>query len=271
MAHFVIESESNDVTVKAWDEDSIEIRPATVREALTAEYGDPELDDNYAGGYRTGTKVPRWRAIDHIVDIVNTYRTGDKDVMLVNGAVANDTHGYDDYVSVANYRVLADTDNWGGTEAWIDSTYINADYAGLYLDEPAPADLIDVIEGLMNYPVIDEDEACQVEQELIQEHWESYGKYDAIGIVADTLGFVRDGLTDAAAEIIERLTFGGIVDGKYGDCYPEWQDASSVDFHSEDIAAWIKERYNTVVDVHRWGSHYEQFDLTHDNLIESEI
>lgn len=195
----------------------------TVRDALVEHYGD-----DFA------------KAIDHIAEIVDTYRTDYEPTLVFSTryVAANDVHGYVDYVSVANYRVLS--------EDWCDydiqtRTYSNVDTIGIRLDAEAPADLVDVINALSDYPALSDDAVSQAEQDMVVEHWESYGRSDLHHSVAAAIG--ADTLTDYAANILEQLVFSGVLEYGCGG-YPSVIDVSAVDFGTDEITKWVKSRLN---------------------------
>ncbi len=235
--------------------DDLTTEGKTVRETLTAAYGDD------------------WaRRVSHIVDVVNTYRTGDNDWLVFNHARANDVHGYDEPVSVSNFRVL--TDNWSGNpayEAAYRGPWSNVDAIALALDEVAPCDVVDVIEALDGYPVLDDQVYSDVEQEMIQEHWESYGRDDTLSAVADALGVAgRDCLTDYARDVVDNLTFGGYLANDNGG-YPTVIDVSAVDFNARDIAQWVKANVPSlhgVTTLRRWsGDDGYDVDTAYDSWV----
>lgn len=222
----------------------------TVRETLVAAYGD-----DWTG------------SISHIADVVNTYRTDHTDWLVFRLAQANDVHGYDDTMSVSNYRVLSD--QWSGNaafEAAYRGPWSNVDAIALSLDDVAPCDVVDVLDALNGYPVLDDDVFSTVEQEMITEHWNSYGRIDALSAVADALGVDgRDCLTEYAAEVVDALTFGGYI----GDEYPTVIDVSAVEFHTADVAAWVKDNVPSlhgVITLRRWS---EDDGLAVDTAIDS--
>lgn len=221
----------------------------TVAEVLAAEYGA-----DYAS------------AISHVAEVVNTYRTEHRDVLVFNLARSEDLYGYADAVEVSNYRTLIA--DWGTSDALITGTWSNVDTIGLYLDTEAPEGLVDVIDALANYPVLDESLMSEVEQEIIAEHWDSYGAHDTAMAVADALGL--DGaadLTDAARDIIATVTFGGFLGYGYSDGYPSLIDNSAVDFGTDAVVEWFRDNRGSVVTVDRYG-YSDTFDLTDANIIE---
>lgn len=205
---------------------------STVREIMAAEYGQDWTKENY----RTG--------ISHVVTFFEgAYRTEYKDLLVINGARANERHGYDDRISVSNYRVLED--NWKDSPSFYSrGPWSNVDAIALELDEEAPEDLTETIHSLEGYPVLDDDEYYRVEEEMIQEHWEGYGADDTASAVAEALGLdSRADLTDYALEVIKSLVFDGITSGEYSDpFYPFFIDDSAVDFNTEEVARWISVR-----------------------------
>jgi len=210
----------------------------TVREVLTAAYGDAWDKPNGAS------------CIDSVATVEDTYRT-DGPVLVFRLAMKNECHGYDDTVSVANYNVLAD--DWANVEGLFTGTWFNVDSIGLRLDEVAPCNLIDVIESLENYPLLSDDEHSQVEQNMITEHWELYGRMDTLSAVADALELdSRSDLTDYASEVVDTLTFGGYL--PLSDCggeYPTVIDCSAVEFGSKAVAAYIAGNYGQTVTLSR--------------------
>ena len=216
---------------------------ATVREVLTAEYGE-----DFA------------RSISHIAEVHNTYRTDGEDTLVFNLARSGDVHGYDNALEVSNYRDLIS--RWEDFDIKT-RTWINVDTIGLRLDSPAPADLTEVIDALENYPVLDESLMSEVECEIIDEHWQSYGRHDILGAVADALGVDRSDLTDYAEDLVSRLVWSGVIDYGDGGGYPTMIDDSAVDFGDKEISAWIAENIGNRVELSRYpGDKPETFDLT---------
>lgn len=253
MGHYVITEGDVTHTVKGWDQgEAIEaffdkigrqwnstdellvddIRPATVREAMSSEYGDDWAKHGPS----------------HCFDLENNYHTDHRDVLIIRGTGNNDVHGYDDAVSVSNYRVLYDS--WKDLEGLSRGPYSNIDMITLELDSQAPSDLTEVLDGLADYPVVDEQEWSSVEQEMIQEHWESYGKNDVMDAVAEAIAgpnYNRTDLTDYAETLIERLVWEGILDYGCGGGYPSMIDESACDFGEKEVAAWFKARLGLTV------------------------
>ncbi len=224
-----------------------------MRQALAAEFGS---DDGKHG----------WRKmIDHVAEVVNTYRTGNTDRLVFSTGLVGDRdrHGYDDAVSVSNFRLLSE--DWKDYDIHTD-TWSNIDSIGLGLDDPAPDDLVDVVSALMDYPVLDDSLHSEVEMQMIDEHWESYGRYDAQVALSKALGV--DDLTDHALSVLDELTFSG---GNYGiiDNYPTFIDVSAVDFYTGDVVAWIAENVGNVVTVSRWNDDAYVIDLTLGALVAS--
>ena len=227
--------------------------PATVRETLVDAYG-----------------VECLKASSYVYEIVNSYRTGGEDVLVLSHAVANDIHGYDDAVSVSNYETLRDS--WGQLEAWTNSTYSNADYAGLRLDATAPEDLIDVLDALESYPVLDEQRWSEVEQRMIVEHYESYGRSDVLDTVAKAIGYDSGDLTDTAGDMVDRLVFDGLLDYGYGSGYPQFIDSSGVEFGAVEVAEYVKANVgNANVRIQRYAyePEYVEFDMRLETLVEA--
>jgi hypothetical protein len=223
---------------------ALEADTRTVREVLVEAYG--EKFDNGSNSY--------------LFDVVDTSRVPRASI-VISGAMANDLHGYDDAVSVSNYRTLEDA--WGHLEGFHRGAYMNCDSIALELDSEAPDDLVDILEALADYPILDESLWSAVENEMIEEHWESYGRRDSLEALATALE-VEDylELSDNAREAVELLTFSG---GDFGLDYPQFIDSSAVEFHTEDVIEFILE--NAGETVKSKFSPSVEVDLT--NLVES--
>lgn len=230
---------------------------ATVRETLVNEYGD------------------NWeRKLSHVVDVEEDRRWAGgefpkvTEYVVFNHTMAESAFDYVDPVGVANYRVLSD--RWQDIEGLTDGPYSGSTHIALDLDSEAPEDLIEVIESLEGHPVLDDDEYYRAEQEMIDEHWESYGKLDTLEAIAKAIGQdSRLDLSDAAASIAWSLTFLGVLDYGDGGGYPTVIDASACDFGTEDVARFVAENYGTVVRVkanHGYGMVIE-LDLRESNLL----
>lgn len=172
----------------------------------------------------------------------------ESDVIVLNCTMGRDVHGYEETVGVSNYRVLRD--NWADVDGLTDGPYSGSSHISLDLDMPAPGDLVDVLERLESYPVLDDDAYNEVEQELIREHWESYGADDSADMVAECLGvdsddLTRADLTDYAIGTIETLTFSGYLEsydgGPYWQGYPSFIDSSAVEFGATALAGWVRD------------------------------
>ncbi len=222
-----------------------------MRQALSGEFGS----DTGKHGWRN--------MIDHVASVVNTYRTGNVDRLVFSTGLVGqrDVHGYDDPVSVSNFRRLSE--DWQDYDIHTD-TWSNIDSIGLGLDDPAPDDLVEVISALMDYPVLDESLWSEVETEMIDEHWQSYGRHDAGIALAKALNV--DDVTEHALAILDEITFSG---GNYGiiDNYPSFIDVSAVDFHTDDVVAWIVDNVGTVAEYGyppfgNWEGDKRTVDLT---------
>lgn len=224
---------------------------ATVREILVAAYGD-----NWERSLSHLVTVTERSEMTYTTDAsgFRGYRHDYYPVIVIANTVGRDVHGYEEPIGVANYRVLQD--NWSDYEGLSDGPYSGISCIALDLDKPAPSDLIETLEALESYPLLSDDEHCVVEQEFITEHWDSYGRNDTLDAVARAIGVDnRTDLTDYASELVERLTFAGVLDYGCGGGYPTFIDVSMVDFGTERVAAWVRARLGLVVPV-REGSGY---------------
>ena len=218
---------------------------ATVRETLVEAYG------------------PDWHTrMSHVLDVTDAHRyTGNPypatyeyvPVVVLNHTMGSDVYGYAEPVTIANYRVLRD--EWSDVEGLSDGPYSGSSHIALDLDAVAPVDLIDVLDALENYPLLDEQVWSDVEQETIRDHWESYGIYDVSTSVAHVLDVERCDLTDHALETLETLVWSGVLDYGYGSGYPSMVDVSSCDFGTDEVAGWVREYVGSVesVTVDRYG------------------
>ena len=163
-----------------------------------------------------------------------------RDVLVFSHACINDQQG-DDPLSVGNYRALE--------AMWPDlqtaDPYVNAKYFAIDMDEAAPAELVEVINGLESYPCIDDEAMSRAEMDLAEEHWQDYGRRDTFAALAELSGADADELeaNSTIAELVEAFTFSGghqtDASGEYFDCYPEYIDVSAFEFHAGDVAAAV--------------------------------
>lgn len=233
---------------------------ATVRETLTSEYGE------------------NWeRQLSHVVyvaqDLRSTHRpfphrTEYVPVIVFNRTRVRDAYDYVDPADVANYRVLSEW--WEDVEGLTAGPYSCSTHIALDLDSEAPENLVEVIEALEDYPVLDDDEFSRAEQEMIEDHWEYYGKMDTLDAIARAIGQdSRLDLSDAAADIAWTLTSSGVLDYGDNDGYPTVIDVSACDFGTEAVARFVSEHYGTVVMVKTdsgYGPEIE-LDLRETNLL----
>ncbi|AWY04977.1 hypothetical protein PBI_GOLLUM_66 [Rhodococcus phage Gollum] len=251
LGHYEAKDSSGTTVVELFfaepDEFLEELRKATrtVREVMDEEYGD------------------NWEKMDHLVSIANNYHTGYEDVMTINHAVKNEIHGYDCYYIVANYETLEEA--WGELDSFAPSPWSNNDTIALHLDEGmAPHDLVETLNALESYPVLDESLASEIESRFIEEHWVSYGQGDTLSKVREVLEIEE--LSDAAEDIVTQLVWSGIVDNNCGGGYPYMIDDSAVEFNAEEIAEWMKARLGTVVTIGSPWRNALTFDLRLSNL-----
>lgn len=223
---------------------------STVREALVEAYGED------------------WeRLMSHVIDVADSRYPDYRPLIVLNLTQANNTFGYDDPVTVSNYRVLQE--RWSGLEGLSRGPWSNCDAVALDLDSEAPKDLTEVLDSLADYPLLDEQEWSTVEQEMIEEHWESYGLSDTVREVEKAID--ADTLTDAAEEIIKRLVWEGILDYGAGGGYPTMIDVSACDFGEEAVAQFFADHLGEVVTVKSRNGYGEDItlDLTRENIIEA--
>ena len=226
----------------------------TVREVLAEHYGDWFSDDG------------RRNSLSHVIGVhVKKYDGEAESCITFNHAIGRAYYGYDDPGNVANYRVLSDW--WESEPALTRSPYNDGEYIALALDKPAPDNLLDVIESLGNYPVLDDDEYFTVEEGMILEHWEDYGESDTIDAVAKAIGVDPLDISDQGKQTLKALVFSGVVEYGYGGGYPYLIDVSAVEFGNDAIAEYVGEHYGTVVMI---KDPYRElaFDLTAEGLLD---
>lgn len=219
------------------------IRPATVREALAHEYGKDWATPDY-----------RRNSLSHLVDVYwneEGYTSLNPSQIVINHTMSRDVHGYAEAIGIGNYRVLRD--QWSEYEALTDGPYSGSTHIGLELDKEAPADLIEVLESLDKYPVLDDQAHSEAESEIIEEHWKDYGAWDLHNAVAKAIG--ADELTQDAKDLIWTLVWEGVLSYGCGGGYPAMIDSSMCDFGTEEITAWIKARLGLVVPIHTHNGH----------------
>ena len=204
---------------------------STILEILTSEYGD------------------NWeRSMSHVIGHYAGYHG---DVITFNLACEYDPWGYEDAVSVSNYRTLFGS--WGELECWHASPYPQR-YVALDLGSEAPDDLTDVIDRLADYPILDESLWSEVEQEIIGEHYESYGRHDIIAEIGTRLGI------DAAKLNLEAAVDTLVWSDCFGE-YPNMIDATACDFNRDAVVDFIAEHAGTVATIEHYGDSV-QVDLT---------
>jgi hypothetical protein len=165
-----------------------------------------------------------------------------RDVLVFSHACINDQQG-DDPLSVGNYRALESL--WSDLQTA--DPYVNAKYFAIDMDDTAPAELVEVINGLEDYPCIDDEAMSRAEMELGEEHWTDYGRRDTFAALAELSGADVDDLADdtVIAGLVEDFTFSGghqlDASGQYVDIYPEYVDPSFFEFHAGDVAAAVVE------------------------------
>jgi len=217
--------------------DHINNAPApTVLETLTSEYGD------------------YWeKSISHVVDRYTGYYG---DLITISLACEYDPHGYENPVCVSNYRTLLDS--WGELECWHASPYPKR-LVTLELAAQAPADLIDIIDALSDYPILDESRWSEVEQDMIAEHYELYGRADIIRELEKRVDI--DPATHDLDPVIDSLVWQGLLDYGPNDGYPTMIDASACDFGTLAVVDFIVAHAGTVATIDHYGELVE-VDLT---------
>ena len=142
---------------------------ASVREVLVSEYG-PEWVRRLSGVASVATRS--W--YEYVTRPGQSYPDmvwDSAECVVLNYTVGRDVHGYEDAIGVSNYRVLMD--QWSDVDGLTSGPYSGQSCVSLDLDSPAPEDLVDVLDALESYPILDESGYSDAEQEIIAEHWES--------------------------------------------------------------------------------------------------
>jgi hypothetical protein len=189
--------------------------PTTVRDALAAVEYDP-----------TTSYVVSVGTVQFSSAVRPFYES--RDVLVFSSARIDSRQGDDDPMHIGNFRALDSDPGW--SELRCASPYSDATYFALEMDGNAPDDLMAVITGLENYPVIDDEEMSKAEMELAGEHWDYYGRHDALVALAELLDIDVCDLDDTAAGLVDAHMTGE-------DRYPEYVDPSWFEFHPADIAA----------------------------------
>lgn len=201
--------------------------PITVLELLNKHYGTdweaPEYVNQLPGAW------------SHVL------RSGPYNHTLVIGdTVSRQVQGYVDAVGESNYKVLQE--NWEGHPALVDGGYSDCYSIGLQWNSPAPWDLIETIESLENYPVLDDELMSQIESDWADEHWDDYGILDARRELAKQLN-PFDGSLESLDE--SDLDFDELNDAlrqdiRYSEthpCYHEGKGGGTVFYEKPVIAA----------------------------------
>jgi hypothetical protein len=168
-----------------------------------------------------------------------------REVLVFSHACINDQQG-DDPLSVGNYRALEAM--W--PELQTADPYVNAKYFAIDMDEAAPAELVEIIQGIENYPCIDDEQMSTAEMDLCEEHWDIYGRRDTFDALATLVNGDADELAGntVLANLVDAFTFGGHeIDPKqsiFVGMYPEYIDVSAFNFHTADIAAAVRDYIN---------------------------
>jgi hypothetical protein len=241
---------SNDDTIQDFIYGDGQPDGATVREVLTLAYGDDwerQLSDVVTVGERS--------EMQYVTDAsgFRNFRHDYFPLIVIRLTCGRSVYGYEDALEVANYRVLRD--EWSDVEGLTDGPYSDSSHIALDLDKPAPTTLVETLESLRNYPSLSDDEYSTVEQEMILEHWESYGRSDTLDAVAQAIGADSSlDLTDYAGELVEQLTFSGQLFLGNGGEYPSLIDSSAAEFGADVVAQWIRARLGLVVPVTGYGN-----------------
>ena len=121
-----------------------------------------------------------------------------------------------------------------------------------------------MLEALSDYPLLDDQMHWEVEQEMINEHWDSYGRDDLFDVIAENLGgYGRTDLTQAAEDMLTELVWSDVID-----VYPTVIDASAVDFGEREIAEWVAARIGRIVTIPSRHRASVTFDLRINKLLE---
>lgn len=207
--------------------------PATVLELLNKHYGTDWDAPEYAN------QLPG--AWSHVL------RSGPYNHTLVIGdTVSREVHGYVDALGEANYQTLQE--NWEGHPALVDGGYSNCYSIGLQWNSPAPWDLIETIESLENYPVLDDELMSQIESDWADEAWDDYGILDARRELAKQLE-IDETEIDWDDQDFDELKDALRQDIRWSEshpCYHEGSGGGTVFFEKIEIAANL-EKYREIL------------------------
>lgn len=190
--------------------------PITVLELLNKHYGTDWDAPDYA------VQLPgKW---SHVLASGPYNRN-----LTINNTVSREVHGYDDALSEANYKVLQE--NWEGHPALIDGGFSNCYSIGLQWNSPAPWDLIETVESLENYPVLDDELMSNIETEWANEHWDDYGILDARRELAKQMEFDESDLELDFDELNDALR----DDIRWSENHPPYHESGGGTVFSDEV------------------------------------
>jgi hypothetical protein len=136
--------------------------------------------------------------------------------------------------SIANYRVLEEMQN---EFPQIVTTYGGYSTYGIVfrLDQgPLPEELIEVIDALDAYPILDENVMSEVEMELQGENWESWARDDWRRKLEEEFG--DEDVDELSDEDIDKLWWDA---AQHLSWEIEWEQGASPYFNFDEAAGWL--------------------------------
>lgn len=220
-------SQDDDVCWDCKECQGLSDEPATVLELLNKHYGTDWDAPEYA------QQLPgKW---SHVL-ASGPYNHN----LVIKDTVSNEVHGYEDALNVANYQVLQE--NWKDHPALIDGGYSNCYSIGLQWNSPAPWDLIETIESLEGYPVLDDELMSNIETEWADRDWDSYGILDARRELAKQLDIDEDDIPESVNDELRQ-------DIRWSESHPPYHEGhgGGTVFSDEQMIKGSLDKYRSLV------------------------
>lgn len=151
----------------------------------------------------------------------------DTDVYVVPDLLQGGDYSGGSYTKANHKKFLED---FGSVRGVVDLSGGHGSYGVAINTKEVPLnhELWEVLSGLIDYPIIDDEAVIEMEMEGQSESWESWGKHDFLKEIAKQFG-----LTDEEEEKLDNLD-----DGKIYEIFREAQDKSNTEWQEESGGGW---------------------------------